>query len=146
MIDEADRLLSQSFQDWLSQVLTAIRPPPLPTTSTVPKELTDRLVPLHDALSPAWLHTSQTCPYIRTDVDDEMDSSCQKLLFSATLTRDPSKIAAIKLRNPKYIVVQGSSKEDEDPMHAVATESFTMPLNLKVRCIISRKTPTLNFT
>lgn len=28
VIDEADRLLAQSFQDWLAQVLSAIRPPP----------------------------------------------------------------------------------------------------------------------
>ncbi len=27
MIDEADRLLTQSFQDWLAQVLTYLRPP-----------------------------------------------------------------------------------------------------------------------
>lgn len=30
MIDEADRLLNQSFQDWLSQVLSHILPPAKP--------------------------------------------------------------------------------------------------------------------
>lgn len=54
---------------------------------------------------------------------------CQKLLFSATLTRDPSKIAALKLNDPKYFIVQD---EGERNPKEFAEESFTLPPTLKV--------------
>ncbi|KAH8118225.1 DEAD-domain-containing protein [Phellopilus nigrolimitatus] len=103
VIDEADRLLAQSFQDWLAQVLAALRPP---TRSTS----------------------------IDGDVDDPKHASCQKLLFSATLTRDPARIAALGLRDAKYFVVQGRSGEGadgEDAVAALGTEEFAMPEGLK---------------
>ena len=58
------------------------------------------------------------------------------MLFSATLTRDPSKIAALSLREPKYLIVQDSAKttsEDaEEGIMDVVMERFTMPASLKV--------------
>lgn len=61
---------------------------------------------------------------------ERKESSCQKLLFSATLTRDPGKIAALDLRDPKYFIVQGN-KGDSEPVNLVM-EKFTMPATLKV--------------
>jgi hypothetical protein len=61
-------------------------------------------------------------------------TSCQKLLFSATLTRDPSKIAALDLRDPKYFIVQGSDKGgSETQILDVVMEKFSMPSTLIVR-------------
>ncbi|KAG8964838.1 ATP-dependent RNA helicase dbp6 [Tulasnella sp. 419] len=128
VIDEADRLITQSFQDWLPQVLVAIRPgsgdmsAPLTTGS-----------PIHDAVAPHW---SSLLPnarsHIVTYLDEPEESSCQKLLFSATLTHDPGKIAALNLRNPKYFVVSGQTDNS-----VRAGEDFTVPATLSEHMIVT---------
>ena len=131
VIDEADRLVTQTFQDWLAQVLAATQPSPIATIQSGDPPLSD--VPIHDALSPAWLPLSRSFPTSRTDIEEKKESSCQKLLFSATLTRDPSKIAALNLRNAKYFVVGGEDQirggEGGDGM---VGEAFAFPELLKV--------------
>nr|WCZ58499.1 ATP-dependent RNA helicase [Andalucia godoyi] len=57
VLDEADKLLAQSYDDWLHRLLPLLGP---------------------------W---------------------CRKMLFSATLTRNPGKIAALRLVNPRYFSV-----------------------------------------
>jgi ATP-dependent RNA helicase DDX51/DBP6 len=47
VIDEADRLLNQSFQNWLAQVIAHIQPPLNPT-------IPDTFEP-DDFLAPAWM-------------------------------------------------------------------------------------------
>ena len=131
VIDEADRLLAQSFQDWLAQVLAATRAPEsLPTRPSSEKA---RSCP--DALSPAFHSLLEDVPYVRTDFDEKKEPSCQKLLFSATLTRDPAKIAALGLRRPRYIVVQTPKAvaSKEEGMLDFVMEKFTMPTSLTVR-------------
>ncbi|QRV89703.1 DEAD/DEAH box helicase [Ceratobasidium sp. AG-Ba] len=100
VIDEADRLITQSFQDWLVQVLEATQPPP----SDFPP----------------------------TELDEPQSSSCQKLLFSATLTHDPSKIVPLGLREPRYFVVgERTGIEAEE-------ETFAFPANLSEHmCVCS---------
>ncbi|KAI0075245.1 DEAD-domain-containing protein [Panus rudis PR-1116 ss-1] len=155
VIDEADRLLAQSFQDWLAKVLAATRPPSNPEDSTSAgdsadsgngastsssNESSDISLPYADALAPAYHHLLRDVPYIRTDLDEKKEPSCQKLLFSATLTRDPAKISALNMRNPKYFVVQGSaekaaSSKDEAVLDLVM-EKFSMPETLKEHMIV----------
>jgi ATP-dependent RNA helicase DDX51/DBP6 len=53
-------------------------------------------------------------------------SSCQKLLFSATLTHDPSKIVPLGLRDPRYFVV------GERADIGAEEESFAFPATLSV--------------
>ncbi|KAJ3732156.1 DEAD-domain-containing protein [Lentinula guzmanii] len=150
VVDEADRLLAQSFQDWLIQVLAATRPPKhalehtlndlasstpkSPPYNSTPGSLN---LPVPDALAPAFLHLLPY-PDIPSFITERKEPSCQKLLFSATLTRDPGKIAALELRNPKYFIVQGSSidEEEENAILDVATEKFTMPATLKEHMVI----------
>lgn len=128
MIDEADRLLAQSFQDWLAQVLTATQPRMASETAE-----SDVSFPLCDSLAPAFLHLHREVD-LHTEVEEKKDVSCQKLLFSATLTSDPGKLAALDLRNTKYFVVQGQSEgADVDGIPNVISERFTMPETLKVR-------------
>ncbi|TFK40145.1 P-loop containing nucleoside triphosphate hydrolase protein [Crucibulum laeve] len=133
VIDEADRLLAQSFQDWLAQVLSATRPSLLTgcTEGTPANSL-----PFHDAISPAFMGglTSTDIPTFFTETPR---SSCQKLLFSATLTRDPGKIAALNLRNPKYFIVQGT-KDGVSDSHVldVVMEKFTMPETLTEHMLV----------
>ncbi|CDO77381.1 hypothetical protein BN946_scf184835.g3 [Trametes cinnabarina] len=142
VIDEADRLLTQSFQDWLAQVLAATRPPKAaddhrPSESSVEAPAFSR--PHPDALAPAFIHLLRSVPYVRTDFDEKKEPSCQKLLFSATLTRDPAKIAALGLRNPKYIVVQrqkeGVASKEEGVLDFVM-EKFTMPSTLTEHMLV----------
>ncbi|KAG0695500.1 DEAD-domain-containing protein [Suillus ampliporus] len=133
VIDEADRLLAQSFQDWLSQVLAATQPSPRRFSEPTDTNIS---VPLCDSLAPAFLHLHREAD-LHTEVDEKKDVSCQKLLFSATLTSDPGKLAALDLRNPKYFVVQGQSEESEiDGIPNVIAERFTMPEALKEHMII----------
>jgi ATP-dependent RNA helicase DDX51/DBP6 len=130
VIDEADRLLAQSFQGWLNQVLSATRPPThledgVPQGKEAP-------IPYPDALSPAFLHLLHGGS-VQTDLDEKRESSCQKLLFSATLMNDPGRIAALELREPRYVVVQSSSESQESGVLDVVMEKFSMPATLKVR-------------
>ncbi|KAG6373406.1 P-loop containing nucleoside triphosphate hydrolase protein [Boletus reticuloceps] len=94
VIDEADRLLSQSFQDWLAQVLTAIHWRPSESSSLASRlSSEDTCQPRNcDSLAPACL---DFVGYCQVDVDEQRGFSCQKLLFSATLTRDPGKLASL---------------------------------------------------
>ena len=133
VIDEADRLLAQSFQGWLTQVLSATRPP---THLEAGAAQGETLVPYPDALSPAFLHLLRGGPAVQTDLDEKRESSCQKLLFSATLMNDPGRIAALELRKPRYIVVQSSSESQESGVLDVVMEKFSMPATLKVRVVL----------
>lgn len=58
---------------------------------------------------------------------------CQKLLFSATLTRDPAKVAALDLTSPRYYIVQ-STTTAANPA-AVGT-TFALPSTLAERMIV----------
>lgn len=133
VIDEADRLLAQSFQDWLAQVLAALRPPKIGEDQSIvtSEDLFSAGSFYHDGLAPHCL------PQGLSDYDDPKNSSCQKLLFSATLTRDPAKIAALGLRDPKYFVVQEPKSVNEDPPSlSLASEEFAMPSELKVESFL----------
>ncbi|KEP53057.1 DEAD-box helicase family protein [Rhizoctonia solani 123E] len=100
VIDEADRLITQSFQDWLTHVLEATQPP----KSNFPV----------------------------TELDEPYHSSCQKLLFSATLTHDPSKIVPLGLRDPRYFVVGDQSGVGAEE------ETFAFPATLsEYMCVCS---------
>jgi ATP-dependent RNA helicase DDX51/DBP6 len=115
----------------LAQVLAATQPSPIAPIQNVAPSLSK--VPFHDALSPAWLPFSSTFPKVRTDIEEKKESSCQKLLFSATLTRDPSKIAALNLRNAKYFVVGDEGQiRGGDGVDGVVGEAFAFPESLKV--------------
>lgn len=92
-----------------------------------------------DGLSPAVLQTSHLAapPSL---FFEHPTSSCQKLLFSATLTRDPGKISTLELHDPKYFVVQGSdatvvsgsTEESSGAVMDVVMEKFSMPATLSV--------------
>jgi ATP-dependent RNA helicase DDX51/DBP6 len=138
VIDEADRLLAQSFQDWLTQVLAATRPPNHVEADAALGDET-ATIPHPDALSPAFLHLLRGDPAVHTDLDEKRESSCQKLLFSATLMNDPGRIAALELRDPRYVVVQSSGGDQDSGVLGVAMEKFSMPSTLKVTWIVSSR-------
>lgn len=142
VVDEADRLLTQSFQDWLKEILTAIRAPPsalLQIQGDTQITLVDEddgqwLIPHHDALAPT--HLNQAAYNGRTvftsDFDEPIYSSCQKLLFSATLTSNPSKIAELNLRDAKWFMVKENLEKDAG-VAPFLDEAFELPPGLRVR-------------
>lgn len=134
VIDEADRLLAQSFQGWLTHVLSATRPPSH-VESSAAQDDGETPIPYPDGLSPAFLHLLCGESAVQTDLDEKRESSCQKLLFSATLMSDPGRIAALELRKPRYIVVKSSSENHASGVLDVAMEKFSMPSTLKVRVV-----------
>ncbi|KAG8853895.1 ATP-dependent RNA helicase dbp6 [Tulasnella sp. 330] len=144
VIDEADRLITQSFQNWLPQVLSAQKPPEqnhalsdapavlLGEQSSVPS------LPKPDAVAPTWMSLlNEDYTSIPVQLDEVKASSCQKLLFSATLTSDPSKIAALDLRDPKYFIVKSIGNGTGDDDEAGFSEQFAVPETLKEHMVIT---------
>lgn len=61
----------------------------------------------------------------------------QKLLFSATLTRDPAKIAALELRAARFVSV----REAREGGHSIdAADDFALPATLTEHMIVSSAT------
>jgi ATP-dependent RNA helicase DDX51/DBP6 len=137
--------LNQSFQDWLAQVLTHLSPAAKAEPST-------RAPSGHDAVAASWYEdlgllkrtwegarplSNNVSVLSRGLVSAEPCNveQCQKLLFSATLTRDPSKIAALHLRNPRYFIVgsgEGDMQDAETVPADVTGNSFALPSTLTV--------------
>ncbi|WVQ86119.1 hypothetical protein IAT38_008287 [Cryptococcus sp. DSM 104549] len=130
VIDEADRLLSQSFQNWLAQVLSYTRPPPAssPVSSTIIADTRHHF----DKVVPAWMEAHRLVDN-SPEWSAPVPSNCQKLLFSATLTRDPSKVAALALHHPQYFIVQSSSLPAEP---TYIGEHFALPSSLSEKMLI----------
>ncbi|EPY52033.1 ATP-dependent RNA helicase Dbp6 [Schizosaccharomyces cryophilus OY26] len=99
VIDEADRLLDQSFQSWADVVMAEIDHPKFFQKDN---ELSKQNI------APFFLSS------LPTALPHHLDSPVQKLIFSATLTRDPSKIATLRLRNPRLLLVQSEGVELDD--------------------------------
>lgn len=88
VIDEADRLLDQSFQDWADTLLTAIHTQE-PGHEPSPRE---RLI--------------QQLGYPKET------KNLTKVILSATMTQDLAKLSLLQLRSPKMLVVQNKESPD----------------------------------
>ncbi|OCF56210.1 ATP-dependent RNA helicase DDX51/DBP6 [Kwoniella mangroviensis CBS 10435] len=134
IIDEADRLLNQSFQNWLSQVLSYINPPDPPRP--LPEGF---LVQPWDKVAPSWMEGLGLIDR-KEEWNERPPVTCQKLLFSATLTRDPSKVAALSLTSPKYYIIQ-STNLPSIPYNIGETFSFPSTLSEKMLILPSALKP-----
>lgn len=106
VVDEADRLLRQDYQGWLPEVLaqiqthddcSALQPPATHTAAPTPQQQQLQLqgpkgLPPDPCATPF-------LPFSR------YSSRLMKLIVSATLTRDPSKLLRLELHNPRYITL-----------------------------------------
>ncbi|KAK7204397.1 hypothetical protein BZA70DRAFT_280654 [Myxozyma melibiosi] len=90
VIDEADRLLNQSFQEWVDVVIGALQ---------------ERSSNQESIVADTW--TTHT----------------QKLVFSATLTKDAGKWASLKIKQPRIFVVGDKST-------TAGEEEFSVPFTL----------------
>lgn len=128
--------MDQSFHSWLPKLLSALNPPDslAPNSSDtkfVPEDAYSDPFPACDPLAPAWLAAS-SLGGPRTDFTQDKQVSCQKLLFSATLTRDPGKIAALNLRNPQYIIVGSGGSHAAPGLEGQIGDTHAFPPNLRV--------------
>lgn len=79
VVDEADRLLRQSYQGWLQKLLSVVSP----TSSRS--------------------HNRATTTNLA--VNATTDKRLIKFIVSATLTRDPSKLERLQLHSPRYVAM-----------------------------------------
>ncbi|KAK4051503.1 ATP-dependent RNA helicase dbp6 [Microbotryomycetes sp. JL221] len=128
IIDEADRLMNQSFNDWLPLILNELKPKPLSLMMNVDG------ISQHEAMAPDWLDAMKQEPL--SDVDERPHS------------RDSAKIDALQLNKPIYISVEDEfdSTLQQDQNQTVTNGSideetkFTLPSQLEEHVIISTST------
>ncbi len=94
VIDEADRLLDESFQQWVDVVLPGL----------------EYLPPPHGLQEP---ESKSSYMFRRREV--------RKIILSATMTRDISKLMTLNLKRPKLVVLEGRSQRiaDDDGDEAI---------------------------
>lgn len=90
VIDEADRLLDQSFQEWVAKVVGALE---LAKPDT-------RVAAVEQELGFALKQSRHR--YVR------------KVILSATMTRDIAKLSSLNLRRPSLIEVKSGDGQDDD--------------------------------
>ncbi|EXJ83548.1 hypothetical protein A1O1_07171 [Capronia coronata CBS 617.96] len=86
VVDEADKLLNESYQEWIEVVVPALQ------SRTATRDRDDLL-----------RFMRMTPPRRKVN----------KILLSATMTRDVSKLNALGLYNPRLVVLAGASTVDE---------------------------------
>lgn len=93
VIDEADRLLDDSFQQWVDIVLPGL-------------EYLPPMDPIEERLSTTFHRLRRR--------------EIRKIILSATMTRDISKLTALRLKMPRLVVLEGSSQGLSDNVQDVA--------------------------
>ncbi|KAM0713575.1 hypothetical protein Q7P37_010537 [Cladosporium fusiforme] len=125
VLDEADKLLDQQYDGFLQR---------LDEDLSIPRSDEEQ-----DARE----------KYLRSKGlwDDRFERQVRKVVLSATMTRDISKLTALKLRRPQLVVVQGAEQQDSVDASAGAnakedvdmvnneTGAFEIPPTLKEYCV-----------
>jgi ATP-dependent RNA helicase DDX51/DBP6 len=148
VIDEADRLLNQSYHNWIDRVLEAskeasilawknsvikgkLRPWTVNGGSDVRIEPTtwrrrdsDHDRHLESQQQPEGLNETSESVAAAAVVCEQVQ--LRKLLVSATLTRDPQKLASLHLVNPKHFTVHQLQGETDKYSMPAALQEFTV--------------------
>ena len=143
VMDEADRLLNQSYQNWLGRVLQAT----VSHNSSLHlnKSLQQQQQQQHfndlviDPLS--WRHdTMAEYKGQGSTVLSTLASIChpiqlRKLLFSATMTTDPQKLSSLGLVHPKFFNLHGLDRKSSTTSHVdnpktTMHEPYSLPSRL----------------
>ncbi|KAI5309160.1 ATP-dependent RNA helicase ddx51, partial [Ascosphaera atra] len=113
VIDEADRLLNESFQEWVDVVIPALNTTRFAREGKAAETLAKMGFPLRKQYP------------------------LRKIILSATMTRDLEKLNSLRLENPKLVVVGKSAEKDVEmaaaaadvggPGHVPSTDEFTLP-------------------
>ncbi|KAJ5088886.1 hypothetical protein N7456_012502 [Penicillium angulare] len=107
VIDEADRLLNESFQEWVEVVMSSLDA----------RQSPDNFGPGGKLLSDLGLPIETKPP--------------RKVVLSATMTRDISKLNSLRLANPKMVIIGAENAMDlDDPSATNPDAHFTLPPTL----------------
>ena len=111
VIDEADRLLNESFQEWVDVVMNSLDARKAQESFGFSGKVMSELGLPIEVKEP------------------------KKVVLSATMTRDVSKLNLLRLANPKMVVVGSTDHvaagEDEDGIPPYAEDQFNLPSTLK---------------
>jgi len=115
VIDEADRLLTQSYQNWIQRVVQAL----VDGQDKLQAGLKDMAPNDLNTIDPVtWRNDFVHLHHNKCDQNEWFNPSvCQpvqlrKMLFSATLTKDPRKLASLGLINPKHYDAHHIKEQD----------------------------------
>ena len=108
IIDEADRLLDQSFQEWVEVIQGAI----------TPARFNEKGRPYQPA-------------YLSRNVGLRSSGWVRRVVLSATMTRDLDKLSSLRLRNPRLVLVEGEqADQSSDSVKVVSTGNLSVPTTL----------------
>ena len=126
VVDEADRLLGQSFQEWVDIVMAELDKP---RSNNEGQKITinNTIIDLGD---------------LGMRVPDTPQEIVRKIILSATMTRDVGKLAGLKLKRPRLVVVDstespvknGDEVDDKDEIQEIQSlppklAEFYLPAN-----------------
>ncbi|KAF8477514.1 P-loop containing nucleoside triphosphate hydrolase protein [Kalaharituber pfeilii] len=106
VVDEADRLLAQSFQEWLGILIKALE------SGARDSSYKNRTLCFNSALG----------------IRENHNEIVRKVILSATMTKDVGKLAGLKLRKPRLVVIEEQTQttldndNDDDEVMADAPE------------------------
>ena len=137
VIDEVDRLLDQSFQDWITKLFDFIgkvekHPQSLSLYSCL--TASDTFPP---SISDSKLDIFIPVPHSPLPFHSAISTHCnvQKLLFSATIPQNPEKLALLKLYSPKLFTTAVVQECCTDEVNNYAGR-FALPSTLKEYSIV----------
>ncbi|XP_057874002.2 DEAD-box ATP-dependent RNA helicase 1 isoform X2 [Cryptomeria japonica] len=117
VVDETDRLLREAYQDWLPNVLSA-------TKSNGHRDIRTSLGSI----------TTLRRAGVERGFKDKTYPRVMKMILSATLTRDPSKLAQLALHQPLFLSLSSAKKRyilpEQLENYIVTCESKLKPLYL----------------
>ncbi|KAI5305716.1 ATP-dependent RNA helicase dbp6 [Ascosphaera pollenicola] len=114
IVDEADRLLNESFQEWVDTVIPALNTTPFFRDGKAAKKLANLGQPMRK------------------------QQPLRKIILSATMTRDVEKLNSLRLENPRLVVVSApvADKDEEAAENNISsTDEFLLPPTLTERYI-----------
>ena len=132
VIDEADRLLNQSYQNFISRVNDAVN------NSTEEEDGKCKLQIAPDGMSYIFDPITHREAASQSIASDSMrfcrPISLRKMLFSATMTKDPQKLAALGLVHPKHFDVndfRGPSEKSNHYIEQKNLQKYSIPSTLE---------------
>lgn len=111
IIDEADRLLDESFQEWVTTLLEALHPKRSDDQKTAREKLLVSIRP------------------------SQGERRVKKIILSATMTRDLGKLASLRLKRPTLVAVVDESSSNNQSAAATGAEDFELPRMLEEKAI-----------
>ena len=123
VMDEADRLLNQSYQNWLQRVLEACTTSPLTSShhSSMEKNDFTKVDPVswrQDIILQQESNVAMIGTPLSTIANICHPIQLRKLLFSATMTQDPQKLSSLGLIHPQFFNFHGVENNNNKNMNS----------------------------